>query len=208
MEECWSDPCMKIFLSLFVDSCWLLQVLAWLHFLLVVCAYHHHHHHYRPIPYILWTSSDPLGLTFSETLNCLLHLSSLSGWWTDLSQNGTNQYCLGATDLCLACGHKTRPTSQTPRVLASLATSQSDGVPYLGFEIWLAEWPLQGPVETVQRHREEFLLWLSRLWTQLVSIRIQVWFLASLIGLRIRHCFTLQHRSQMWLGSCVAVAVA
>ena len=32
--------------------------------------------------------------------------------------------------------------------------------------------------------------------------------LASLSGLRIRHCHKLQHGSQMWLGSLVAVAVA
>ena len=31
--------------------------------------------------------------------------------------------------------------------------------------------------------------------------------LALLSGLRIRHCHELQYRVQMWLGSCVAVAV-
>ena len=44
--------------------------------------------------------------------------------------------------------------------------------------------------------------------TQLVSIRTKVLSLASLRGLRIQHCHKLQCRSQMWLGSVVAVAVA
>ena len=53
----------------------------------------------------------------------------------------------------------------------------------------------------------EFLLWLIRLRTQLVSVRVQVQSLASLNGLRIWHCHKLQRRSQMRLGSGVAVAV-
>ena len=44
--------------------------------------------------------------------------------------------------------------------------------------------------------------------TQLVSMRMQVGYLASLSGLRIWHCCELQRRSQMWLRSGVAVAVA
>ena len=41
-----------------------------------------------------------------------------------------------------------------------------------------------------------------------MSMRMQVWSLASLSGLRIWHCHELWCRSQMWLGSQVAVAVA
>ena len=42
----------------------------------------------------------------------------------------------------------------------------------------------------------------------LVTMRFQVWPLASLIGLRIWHCPELWCRSQMQLGSCVAVVQA
>ena len=54
----------------------------------------------------------------------------------------------------------------------------------------------------------ELLLWLSGLRTQLQSMRMQVRSLASLSGLRIRHCCELWYRSQTWLGSDIAVAVA
>ena len=54
----------------------------------------------------------------------------------------------------------------------------------------------------------EFPLWLRALRTQLVSMRMQVLLLASLSGLRIRRCHELWCRSQMQLGSGVAVAVA
>ena len=57
-------------------------------------------------------------------------------------------------------------------------------------------------------HPWEFLLWLSGFWTWLVSLRMQVQTLALLSGLRILHCCDLWHRSQMWLGSRIAVAVA
>ena len=53
----------------------------------------------------------------------------------------------------------------------------------------------------------EFLLWLRGLRIQLVSMKIQVRSLASLSGLRIRHCHELWCKSQMRLGSGVAVAV-
>ena len=55
---------------------------------------------------------------------------------------------------------------------------------------------------------QEFLMWLSRLRTWLVAMRMQVPSLASLSGLRIWHCHELWCRSQMRLGSGVAVAVA
>ena len=41
---------------------------------------------------------------------------------------------------------------------------------------------------------------------QIVSVRMQVQSLASLSGLRIWHCSKLLQRSQMWLGSGIAVA--
>ena len=58
------------------------------------------------------------------------------------------------------------------------------------------------------RLTREFPLWLRGLRTQPVSMRIQVRSLASLSGLGIQRCHELQCRSQKWLGSCVAVAVA
>ena len=54
---------------------------------------------------------------------------------------------------------------------------------------------------------QEFLLWLHGLRTWLVPMRMQVQSLASLSGLRIQCCCKLQHRSQMWFVSSVAVAV-
>ena len=44
-------------------------------------------------------------------------------------------------------------------------------------------------------------------WIQLGTMRLQVWSLASLTGLRIWHCCELWWRLQMWLRSCIAVAV-
>ena len=41
-----------------------------------------------------------------------------------------------------------------------------------------------------------------------VSMRIWVWSLASLSGLRIKHCHELWYRSQTWLRSGIAVAIA
>ena len=51
----------------------------------------------------------------------------------------------------------------------------------------------------------EFPVWLNRLRTRLVSIRIQVWSLASLSGLRIWCCHKLWRGLQMRLGSGIAV---
>ena len=58
-----------------------------------------------------------------------------------------------------------------------------------------------------QLHFLEFPLWFSGLQTQLVSMRLQVWSLASLTRWRIWHCSELWCRMQMWLGSFVAVAM-
>ena len=54
----------------------------------------------------------------------------------------------------------------------------------------------------------EFLLWLNRLRTQLVSVRTEVRSLASLSGLGVQHCHELWSGSQTRLGSGAAVAVA
>ena len=54
----------------------------------------------------------------------------------------------------------------------------------------------------------KFQLWLSRLRTQIVSMRMRVQSLDLLSGLRIRHSRKLPwHRSQMQLGSAIAVTV-
>ena len=52
----------------------------------------------------------------------------------------------------------------------------------------------------------EFPMWLSGLWTWPVSMRMQVWSLASHSGLRIQHCCQLWCRSQTQFGSWAAVA--
>ena len=54
----------------------------------------------------------------------------------------------------------------------------------------------------------EFALWLSMLRTWLVSVRMWVQSLALLGGLRIRLCLKRWCRSQMHLGSGIAVAMA
>ena len=64
--------------------------------------------------------------------------------------------------------------------------------------------PQELAIKNVSR---EFLLWFSRLRTQLVSMRTRVQSVALLRGLRIQRCHKLRHRSQMWPGSSVAVAV-
>ena len=53
----------------------------------------------------------------------------------------------------------------------------------------------------------EFPLWLSGLRTHVVYVRLWVWLLASLSGLRIQHCHRLHHRLQKWHESRVAVAL-
>ena len=53
----------------------------------------------------------------------------------------------------------------------------------------------------------EFPLSLSGLRIRLVPTRMQVQSLASPSGLRIQSCRELWCRSQMWLGSCITVAV-
>ena len=71
------------------------------------------------------------------------------------------------------------------------------------------------PLISARRQRCIFKTLLSRsslcdsaVKDRLVSMRTWVWSLASLSGLRIWHCRELQCRSQMWLGSCVAMAQA
>ena len=61
--------------------------------------------------------------------------------------------------------------------------------------------------EVIRKEFQEFLLWLSRLRTQLVSMSMRVQSLALLSGLRICCCHKLWCRLQMKLRSRVAVAV-
>ena len=53
----------------------------------------------------------------------------------------------------------------------------------------------------------KFLLWLNRLRTLLVPMRMWVWSLASLSGLRVWRCHEVQCRSKMQLSSSVALAM-
>ena len=53
---------------------------------------------------------------------------------------------------------------------------------------------------------QQVLTWVLR--PDVVSVRIWVQSLDSLRGLRIWRCHELSCRWQMWLGSCIAVAVA
>ena len=50
-----------------------------------------------------------------------------------------------------------------------------------------------------RRQMPEFPLWFSRLRTHVVSLRMQVWSLASLSGLRIQCCHNLWHIPQLQL---------
>ena len=59
---------------------------------------------------------------------------------------------------------------------------------------------LKTPKKKKQNWSIEFPLWLSRLRTQLTSMSMWVWSLASLSGLKIQCCHKLWHRSRMWLG--------
>ena len=62
---------------------------------------------------------------------------------------------------------------------------------------------------TINNKLPEFLLWLSKLRTQLVSSkRMQVRFLALLSGLRIHSCSKLWYMPRIRLRSGIAVAVA
>ena len=54
---------------------------------------------------------------------------------------------------------------------------------------------------------QEFLLWLSGLRIQLVSVRMQVQSLPLSSGSSILHCYELWCRPQMWLRSSIAVSV-
>ena len=64
------------------------------------------------------------------------------------------------------------------------------------------------PIIFKKKKKLAFPSWLSSQQTQLASMRMQVWSLTSISGLRIRHCPELWCRSQIWLESCVAVVYA
>ena len=66
----------------------------------------------------------------------------------------------------------------------------------------------RGQKITLKGNYREFLLWLIRLRTQLISMRMWVRSQASFSELRILHCHELWCRSQTQLGSCIALAVA
>ena len=61
--------------------------------------------------------------------------------------------------------------------------------------------------DNLNKYLGEFLLQLSRLRILLVCMRMRVQSLALHNRLRIQHCCKLQHKSQMQLGSSIAVAV-
>ena len=68
---------------------------------------------------------------------------------------------------------------------------------FIEYLLWISYWKWK---------YGEFLLGLSGLQTQLVSMRMQVGSLASLSGLRIQHCRDLRCRSQTLLRSGIDVA--
>ena len=79
---------------------------------------------------------------------------------------------------------------------------------YLKIQLWnLMHWFFKEKCLFKNLMHVEFLLWLSGLRAQQSVRRVKIWPLASLSGLRIRHCHELQCRCQMWLRSGVAVAV-
>ena len=65
--------------------------------------------------------------------------------------------------------------------------------------------PLDGFGTLIKNHLREFPLWLTGLRAQLVSMRMQVWSLALLSGLRIQCCHKLWCRSRMLLGSRTSI---
>ena len=63
-------------------------------------------------------------------------------------------------------------------------------------------------MKLIKRYKlSEFPLCLSGLITQVVCMRMWVWYQVLLIGLKIQHCCELWYRSQTWLWSHCAVAV-
>ena len=73
---------------------------------------------------------------------------------------------------------------------------------------YIFKWKKEKEEEEKEKLQQKFPLWLSSLRTRLVSMQMLVWSLALLSGLRIHHCHERWYRSQMWLGSGVAVAIA
>ena len=89
----------------------------------------------------------------------------------------------------------------------SLSIRETTPSPHL----WVWHWkllPWYMLIICLKSRMGELLLWLSGLQTRLVSMRMWVWFLALFSGLRIQHCQELWCRSQTWLRSAIAVAVA
>ena len=122
-----------------------------------------------------------------------------SSWWLWLSSHHVHSLArwmvtLGSWALQGHTGHTA--CTQSYFVLASVPKDQPWWKPY--------KW---GIILRKKHPGSEFLLGLSRLSTRLGSMRICVWFLASLTGLRIQCCCELWCRSQTRLGSCIAWAV-
>ena len=89
----------------------------------------------------------------------------------------------------------------------NIEQAYAPAIPFLGIETRFSRTGLYANNHSNVIDKES-LLWFSRLRTQLVAMRMQDRSLASLCGLRIRRCHELWCRSQTWLGSGVAVAVA
>ena len=60
----------------------------------------------------------------------------------------------------------------------------------------------------LRRFRREIPVVVQQKWTQLLSMRMWVWSLALLRGLKTQHCHELLCRLQIHLGSGIAVTVA
>ena len=78
---------------------------------------------------------------------------------------------------------------------------------YLGYA-WLVQHLKINVIHYINKLKREFPLWRSSWRTRLGTMRLRVRSLASLSGLRNRHCRELWCRLQKQLGSCVAVALA
>ena len=99
--------------------------------------------------------------------------------------------------------HVAEPVGFSPSL--SLGTKS----PAVGEQAPLRAWATDSasPALVRKRNEVEFPLWLRGLRTQLVSMRMRVQSLAWISGLKILCCCKLWCRSQMQLGSGVAVAV-
>ena len=111
------------------------------------------------------------------------------------------------------------PKSEESRVGSAHSSLHSKGINELttcvednrpGTALWSKAWTKMkmsgflSNIQTKEVDSREYPLWLSRLQTQLASMRTWIQSLASLSGLRIWCCCELWCSLQMWLGSGVA----